>query len=326
MNARDCSSRHTRRRRPVGCNSTPLSRGTHRCRSLPRSVLLHLLVVAVACSAIGCSDDKPNDGDVSGNGLGSKSYEDIARTTRSCELHISMGEFDSAEQRNAELVEMSASANLIARLREKLDAARAQSGATGSRADAGDPAGQTSPTSAPGGSEPPSQEGSDRMVILETSMGTIRVELWPGKAPKTVANFLRYVDEGHYNGLIFHRVMDGFMIQGGGFDADMHQKTTHEQIRNEAAADRPNRKGTLAMARTSVIDSATSQFFINLVDNAFLDHRDETPEGFGYCAFGQVVEGMDIVERIGKVKTTTRAGMQNVPVETVTITGIRREK
>jgi len=161
-------------------------------------------------------------------------------------------------------------------------------------------------------------------VIIETTMGTIKAELWDDKAPITVENFLTYVDATFYDGLIFHRVIKGFMIQGGGFDAGMEQKATREQIKNEAAADKKNDRGTLAMARTGVVDSATSQFFINLVDNGFLNHRDETPQGFGYCAFGKVIEGLDVVDKIGAVATGRAGRYDDVPVNQVQIKSIRR--
>ena len=156
-------------------------------------------------------------------------------------------------------------------------------------------------------------------VEMVTNQGAIQLELDAGKAPKSVANFVQYVKSGHYNGTIFHRVIDGFMIQGGGLTGDMERKATDAAIENEARSDVTNDRGTLAMARTSDIDSATSQFFINLVDNTFLNHKDDTPSGFGYCAFGKVVEGMDVVDRIAKVKTTTRAGAKDVPVEPIEI-------
>ncbi len=162
------------------------------------------------------------------------------------------------------------------------------------------------------------------MVIMETSEGTIRIELWADKAPKTVDNFLSYVDDGFYDGTIFHRVIDGFMIQGGGFTQDMQQKPTASPIKNEASSDVPNETGTLAMARTGMVDSATSQFFINVSDNAFLNHRDETPAGFGYCVFGKVVEGMDVVERIKAVPTHSVGGYDDVPVKPVVITSVKR--
>ncbi|NQT92735.1 MAG: peptidyl-prolyl cis-trans isomerase [Lentisphaerae bacterium] len=163
------------------------------------------------------------------------------------------------------------------------------------------------------------------MVTIKTSMGDIRVELLDDKAPQTVSNFLAYVDEGYFDGLIFHRVIDGFMIQGGGFSPDMQQKDTKASIANEARADTPNARGTLAMARTSDINSATSQFFINLADNAPLNHRDESSRGFGYCVFGKVVEDMDVVDKIAKVKTGSSGPYQDVPVEPVVIKSVRRD-
>ena len=162
------------------------------------------------------------------------------------------------------------------------------------------------------------------VVILETSEGTIRIELWPDKAPKTVANFLQYVDDGFYDGTIFHRVMDGFMIQGGGLTADMKEKPTRPPIKNEASADVPNTTGTIAMARTNAVDSATAQFFINVANNAFLGHRDNTPEGYGYAVFGSVTEGMDVVDRIRSVPTGRRGYYDDVPVTPVIIKSIRR--
>jgi peptidyl-prolyl cis-trans isomerase B (cyclophilin B) len=162
------------------------------------------------------------------------------------------------------------------------------------------------------------------IVILETSEGKIHVELWEEKTPITVKNFLQYVDEGYYNGTIFHRVIDGFMIQGGGFTPDMKQKSTHPPIKNEASAELKNQRGTIAMARTGVVDSATAQFFINVQDNPNLDHRDETPRGYGYAVFGQVVEGMDVVEKIKKVPTTTSGMHQNVPKTPVIIQQVKR--
>ena len=162
------------------------------------------------------------------------------------------------------------------------------------------------------------------VVVIETSMGTIKAELWSDRAPGTVKNFLRYTDEKFFDGLIFHRVISGFMIQGGGFTPDMQEKPTHEQIRNEAAAALKNDRGTLAMARTDNVHSATAQFFVNLVDNALLNHRAETAGGFGSCAFGKVIDGMEVVDAIGKVKTATRGRFENVPVETVEIKSICR--
>ena len=162
------------------------------------------------------------------------------------------------------------------------------------------------------------------VVTIETSAGTIRAELWDDRAPITVANFLSYVDDGFYDGLIFHRVIAGFMIQGGRFAPDMQQKATGPQIKNEAAADKPNGRGTLAMARTNVVDSATAQFFVNLVANDFLNHRDETEQGFGYCAFGEVIDGLDVVDEIAAVKTGSHGPFSDVPAEPVVITSIKR--
>ena len=162
------------------------------------------------------------------------------------------------------------------------------------------------------------------MVEMETSKGTVRITLWPDKAPETVRNFLSYVDDGHYDGTIFHRVIPNFMIQGGGFTPDMAQKPTKAPIKNEAKAEVANALATLAMARTNVVDSATAQFFINVKDNAFLNHRDETDQGFGYCVFGEVTEGWDVVEQIKNVPTATKGGYENVPVEPVMIKRMTR--
>lgn len=162
------------------------------------------------------------------------------------------------------------------------------------------------------------------IVIMETSEGTIKIELWPARAPDTVKNFWRYADEGFYNETIFHRVIDNFMIQGGGLTADMAKKPTHQPIKNEAAAELKNDRGTIAMARTRDLHSATSQFFINLKDNAFLNHYDETATGFGYAVFGKVIDGMDVVDRIAKVKTTTVGPFRDVPAKPVVIKHVKR--
>jgi cyclophilin family peptidyl-prolyl cis-trans isomerase len=164
-------------------------------------------------------------------------------------------------------------------------------------------------------------------VVIETSLGRIRAELWADKAPGTVANFLKYTDDKFFDGLIFHRVISGFMIQGGGFTPDMRQKrATYPAIKNEARSDVKNMRGTLAMARTGVIDSATCQFFINLVDNGFLDHKAKTDAGFGYCAFGKVTEGMDVVDAIAKVAAGTVGGHENVPLKPVLIKSACRDR
>ena len=158
-----------------------------------------------------------------------------------------------------------------------------------------------------------------KKATIETSMGTITVELDDAKAPITVKNFIDYAQAGHYDGTIFHRVIDGFMIQGGGFTKDMNQKETRAPIKNEAANGLKNARGTLAMARTMIVDSATSQFFINLVDNEFLDYRGPDPRMFGYAVFGKVTDGMEVVDRIAKVKTGFAGPHQNVPEESVII-------
>lgn len=162
------------------------------------------------------------------------------------------------------------------------------------------------------------------IVVMDTSMGTVKIELFADKAPKTVENFLKYAGEGHYDGTIFHRVIDGFMIQGGGFTPDMEQKATSAPAKNEARADVRNDKGTIAMARTNVVDSATAQFFINVNDNDFLNHKDETPRGFGYAVFGKVIDGMDVVNKIKKVRTATHGHHENVPVDAVVINSVKR--
>ena len=157
------------------------------------------------------------------------------------------------------------------------------------------------------------------MITIKTTKGDIKLELDAAAAPETVKNFLSYVSEGFYNGTVFHRVIPGFMIQGGGFDTDFVQKKTHAPIKNEAANQLPNKRGTIAMARTMVVDSATSQFFINLVDNDFLNFKAPIPQYYGYCVFGKVVEGMDVVDAIAQVETSSRGMHQDVPVENVTI-------
>jgi len=157
------------------------------------------------------------------------------------------------------------------------------------------------------------------MIKLHTNHGLISLELDADKAPATVANFLRYAKEGFYDGTIFHRVIDGFMIQGGGLNADMINKPTHEPIKNEADNGLKNERGTLAMARTNDPHSATAQFFINVKDNGFLNHRAPSGEGWGYCVFGKVVDGMDVVDQIKGVPTTTVSFHQDVPVDPVVI-------
>lgn len=158
------------------------------------------------------------------------------------------------------------------------------------------------------------------MVILHTNYGDITLQLHADKAPETVANFLNYVNKGHYNNTLFHRVIDGFMIQGGGFDPQMNQKPTDAPIKNEANNGLVNKVGAIAMARTNDPHSATSQFFINIAENDFLNFRSEDSQGWGYCVFGEVSEGMDVVERIRKVKTGSYGFHQDVPKEEVIIT------
>ncbi|MDD2894241.1 MAG: peptidylprolyl isomerase [Halothiobacillaceae bacterium] len=161
-------------------------------------------------------------------------------------------------------------------------------------------------------------------IQISTRLGNITVELDAAAAPKTVANILSYVDEGFYAGTLFHRVIPGFMIQGGGLTPDMATKPNHAQIENEATNGLKNNRGTLAMARTSIPHSATSQFFINLKDNDFLNYSSSTPNGWGYCVFGKVVEGMDVVDAIAKQPTGNRAGHGDVPREDILIDSVTR--
>ena len=165
-------------------------------------------------------------------------------------------------------------------------------------------------------------------ITIETSLGTITAELNQEKAPLTVSNILAYVDEKFYDNTIFHRVITGFMIQGGGFTKDMQQKTTKPPVKNEADNGLSNTRGTLAMARTMIVDSATCQFFINLEDrnSSNLDFKSKTDMGWGYCVFGKVIEGMDVVDKIAKVETGFSGRHQNVPVEPVIIKSIRRKE
>ena len=156
-------------------------------------------------------------------------------------------------------------------------------------------------------------------VRMTTSLGDILLELNPEKAPATVENFISYVKSGHYDGTLFHRVIDDFMIQGGGLDQDMRDKPANASIQNEADNGLSNLDSTIAMARTGDPHSASAQFFINTTDNAFLDFRSATEDGWGYCVFGKVIEGSDVVEKIEEVDTTSREGFQNVPVELVII-------
>ncbi len=161
-------------------------------------------------------------------------------------------------------------------------------------------------------------------LVFETTLGSFEVELFDKEAPISAQNFQEYVDDGFFDGLIFHRVIPGFMIQGGGFEPGMKQKKVKAPIKNEAANGLKNKRGTLAMARTNVVDSATAQFFVNLVDNEFLDHTG--PSNYGYAVFGKVTSGMDVIDQIAKVATTNRAGHQNVPAADVVITKASNKK
>jgi cyclophilin family peptidyl-prolyl cis-trans isomerase len=163
------------------------------------------------------------------------------------------------------------------------------------------------------------------VVVMDTSLGKIKIELDPEKAPITVTNFLHYVDEKHYDGTIFHRVIPDFMIQGGGHDADFKEKQTREPIKNESANGLANKRGTIAMARTNEPDSATAQFFINTVDNPRLD-RTGAADKVGYAVFGKVIEGMDVVDKIRRVETGSKGGHDDVPLQTVVIRSVRRAK
>lgn len=163
------------------------------------------------------------------------------------------------------------------------------------------------------------------MIVINTSAGDIKIQLDDENTPKTAENFRQYMRSGFYNDTIFHRVISGFMVQGGGMLADMSQKKTNEPVKNEAKSGKPNKRGTIAMARTNDPHSATAQFFINLVDNAFLNFSAENAQGYGYCVFGEVVEGMDVIDAIAKVKTGNNSGHSDVPVEPVVILDVREE-
>lgn len=166
-------------------------------------------------------------------------------------------------------------------------------------------------------------KAANPVVIMETSMGTIKIELYEDKAPITVKNFLAYVDKKHYDGLVFHRVIENFMIQGGGFDKDQKEQKTMPAIKNEATNGLKNERGTIAMARTGVVDSATSQFFINVKTNPFLDHKDQ--DNFGYCVFGRVIDGMDAVDKIRMVKTGEKGiHAKDCPLEDVVIKSVKK--
>jgi len=161
------------------------------------------------------------------------------------------------------------------------------------------------------------------MVVIETNLGSIKIELDKAGTPKTAENFLRYAKEGFFDNTLFHRVINGFMIQGGGFEPGMTQKSTHESIENEADKGESNKRGTIAMARTSDPHSASSQFFINVSDNVFLDHKGKSGDAWGYCVFGKVVDGMEVIDKIKSVKTTSKAMHDDVPVEDVIIEKVK---
>jgi cyclophilin family peptidyl-prolyl cis-trans isomerase len=167
-------------------------------------------------------------------------------------------------------------------------------------------------------------EAANPKVLMKTSQGDITIELDQAKAPITVKNFLSYVDAKFYDGTIFHRVIKNFMIQGGGLTADFREKPARPPIKNEAGNGVNNDRGTIAMARTPEVDSATCQFFINHKNNAFLDHKDNNAAGFGYCVFGKVIAGMDVVDAIANSPTATLHGMGDVPVKTITIISVQR--
>jgi len=163
-------------------------------------------------------------------------------------------------------------------------------------------------------------------VKIVTNKGELVLELDAQKAPETTKNFLGYVNADHYKGTVFHRVIDGFMIQGGGYTTDFQEKKTNDPIKNEANNGLCNKRGTIAMARTADVHSASAQFFINVADNAFLDFQSATPSGYGYCVFGKVTSGMDVVDRIKSVKTGSKQGHQDVPLEDIKIIEVIVEK
>jgi len=186
---------------------------------------------------------------------------------------------------------------------------------------------EPSQQAAPASAEKAKDAASDLpRVVLNTSMGEIVLELDRKRAPVTVQNFLQYVRDGFYNGTLFHRVIPDFMIQGGGMEPGMKKKPTRSPIKNEAANGLKNLTGTIAMARTSAVDSATSQFFINCKDNSFLDHRDTSPRGYGYAVFGKVVKGMDVVRKIEKAPTGTKGPYRDVPLEDILIVSAKIQK
>jgi peptidyl-prolyl cis-trans isomerase A (cyclophilin A) len=167
------------------------------------------------------------------------------------------------------------------------------------------------------------EAGKNPVVLMETTMGNVKIELFQKEAPISVKNFLDYTASGFYDNTVFHRVIPNFMIQGGGFTTDIKQKPTKAPIKNEAANGLKNDRGTVAMARTMIVDSATGQFFINVANNSFLNHRDTTQQGFGYAVFGKVIEGMDVVDKIAATKTGMQKGFQDVPTTPMVIKSIK---
>ncbi|MEI6211223.1 MAG: peptidylprolyl isomerase [bacterium] len=184
---------------------------------------------------------------------------------------------------------------------------------------------QTSTVAATAQPAAPAAKENNVIILIETSLGNITAELYADKAPISVSNFLAYADEKFFDGTIFHRVIPGFMIQGGGFTTQMKQKSTKAPIKNEATNGLKNERGTLAMARTAIVDSATSQFFINHNDNVFLNHTAKTPQGYGYTVFGKVIDGLDVMDKIAAVATGSVGPFQNVPQTPVEIKSIRRQ-
>jgi cyclophilin family peptidyl-prolyl cis-trans isomerase len=179
---------------------------------------------------------------------------------------------------------------------------------------------------APAPAAPPQPAPGNPVVVIETSAGSITVELYKDRAPVSVENFLQYMRDHHYDGTIFHRVVPGYVIQGGGYTAQFVERPTRPPIQNEATNGLTNRRGTVAMARLQTARSATAQFFINLANNPAFDHRGYSPGDFGYAVFGRVLEGMDVVDKIGQGKTGTRDGMDEVPLDPVVIKSVSEKK
>ncbi len=180
-------------------------------------------------------------------------------------------------------------------------------------------------TACSGSSEPKAnktEKAENPVAVIHTNRGDITIRLFKDKAPITVENFVTYAKEGFYDGTIFHRVIEDFMIQGGGFTSGMRHKPTHDAIKNEAGNGLTNKRGTVAMARTADVDSATAQFFINVVDNPFLDHRSDSRNEFGYAVFGEVIDGLDVIDAIRRVQTSSQGAHQNVPVEPIVINSV----